>query len=241
MPAFCIYLKSEIKWSKIAQSAFLVLVLLGIGKWGISQNQAETRVIADQSQSTNQFKGVKIGNQIWMEKNLNVALFRNGDSIPYAKTAEEWEKAGKEQKPAWCYYNNDPANDSRYGKLYNWYAVNDPRGLAPAGWHIPSDKEWKQLTDFIGGDEAAGKKMKSVSGWEVNGNGTNESGFNGLPGGYRYDYGFFNYGGLFAVWWASPVEYTSFAWLYYQSYNFGNAFRYFPNRAFGFSVRCVKN
>jgi len=184
---------------------------------------------------------VKIGNQIWMTQNLKVALFRNGDSVPYAKTAEEWEKAGKEQKPAWCYYNNDPANDSKYGKLYNWYAVNDPRVLAPAGWHIPSDVEWKQLTDFIGGNEAAGKKLKSKSGWELNGNGTNESGFNGLPGGYRYDYGFFNYGGLFAVWWASPVNYTSFAWLYYQAYNFGNAFRYFPTKAFGFSVRCVKN
>ena len=184
---------------------------------------------------------VKIGNQIWMTQNLKVAHFRNGDSVPYAKTAEEWEKAGKEQKPAWCYYNNDPANDSKYGKLYNWYAVNDPRGLAPAGWHIPSDVEWKQLTDFIGGNDAAGKKLKSVSGWELNGNGTNESGFNGLPGGYRYDYGFFNYGGLFAVWWASPVNYTSFAWLYYQAYNFGNAFRYFPTKAFGFSVRCVKS
>jgi uncharacterized protein (TIGR02145 family) len=176
-----------------------------------------------------------------MTQNLKVAHFRNGDSVPYAKTAEDWEKAGKEQKPAWCYYNNDPANDSKYGKLYNWYAVNDSRGLAPAGWHIPSDVEWKQLTDFIGGNEAAGKKLKSISGWELNGNGTNESGFNGLPGGYRYDYGFFNYGGLFAVWWASPVNYTSFAWLYYQAYNFGNAFRYFPTKAFGFSVRCVKN
>ena len=105
---------------------------------------------------------VKIGNQIWMTQNLKVAHFRNGDSVPYAKTAEEWEKAGKEQKPAWCYYNNDPANDSKYGKLYNWYAVNDPRGLAPAGWHIPSDVEWKQLTDFIGGNQAAGKKLKSI-------------------------------------------------------------------------------
>lgn len=185
--------------------------------------------------------GVKIGNQIWMTQNLKVAHFRNGDSIPYVKTAEDWEKAGKEQKPAWCYYNNDPANDSKYGKLYNWYAVNDPRGLAPNGWHIPSDVEWKQLTDYIGGNQAAGKKLKSASGWELNGNGTNESGFNGLPAGYRYDYGFFNYGGLFAVWWASPVEYTSFAWLYYQAYNFGNAFRYFPTKAFGFSVRCIKN
>lgn len=218
-----------------------LLALNGLFQFSSTMDKVEYPSIKNKVYLPNEITGVKIGNQIWMTQNLKVAHFRNGDSVPYAKTAEEWEKAGKEQKPAWCYYNNDPANDSKYGKLYNWYAVNDPRGLAPAGWHIPSDVEWKQLTDFIGGNEAAGKKLKSRSGWELNGNGTNESGFNGLPGGYRYDYGFFNYGGLFAVWWASPVNYTSFAWLYYQAYNFGNAFRYFPTKAFGFSVRCIKN
>lgn len=218
-----------------------LLALNGLFQFRSTMDKSTYPSIKNKIYVPNEITGVKIGNQIWMTQNLKVAHFRNGDSVPYAKTAEEWEKAGKEQKPAWCYYNNDPANDSKYGKLYNWYAVNDPRGLAPNGWHIPSDVEWKQLTDFIGGNEAAGKKMKSISGWELNGNGTNESGFNGLPGGYRYDYGFFNYGGLFAVWWASPVNYTSFAWLYYQAYNFGNAFRYFPTKAFGFSVRCVKN
>jgi uncharacterized protein (TIGR02145 family) len=221
--------------------ALALLALNGLFQFRSTLDKAKYPSIKNKAYVPNEITEVKIGNQIWMTQNLKVAHFRNGDSVPYAKTAEEWEKAGKEQKPAWCYYNNDPANDIKYGKLYNWYAVNDPRGLAPAGWHIPSDVEWKQLTDFIGGNEAAGKKMKSVSGWEVNGNGTNESGFNGLPGGYRYDYGFFNYGGLFAVWWASPVNYTSFAWLYYQAYNFGNAFRYFPTKAFGFSVRCIKN
>lgn len=218
-----------------------LLALNGLFQFRSTLDKADYPSIKNKVYEPTEITGVKIGNQIWMTQNLKVAFFRNGDSVPYVKTAEDWEKAGKEQKPAWCYYNNDPANDSKYGKLYNWYAVNDARGLAPAGWHIPSDLEWKQLTDYIGGNEAAGKKLKSASGWELNGNGTNESGFSGLPGGYRYDYGFFNYGGLFAVWWASPVEYTSFAWLYYQAYNFGNAFRYFPNKAFGFSVRCVKN
>ena len=221
--------------------ALALLALNGLFQFRSTLDKAKYPSIKNKAYVPNEITEVKIGNQIWMTQNLKVAHFRNGDSVPYAKTAEEWEKAGKEQKPAWCYYNNDPANDSKYGKLYNWYAVNDPRGLAPNGWHIPSDVEWKQLTDFIGGNEAARKKLKSISGWELNGNGTNESGFNGLPGGYRYDYGFFNYGGLFAVWWASPVNYTSFAWLYYQAYNFGNAFRYFPTKAFGFSVRCVKN
>ena len=218
-----------------------LLALNGLFQFRSTMDKSTSPSIKNKIYVPNEITGVKIGNQIWMTQNLKVAHFRNGDSVPYAKTAEEWEKAGKEQKPAWCYYNNDPANDSKYGKLYNWFAVNDPRGLAPAGWHIPSDVEWKQLTDFLGGNEAAGKKLKSISGGELNGNGTKDSGFNGLPGGYRYDYGFFNYGGLFAVWWASPVNYTSFAWLYYQAYNFGNAFRYFPTKAFGFSVRCIKN
>ena len=132
-----------------------------------------------------QIKEVKIGQQVWMAQNLNVDKFRNGDIIPEAKTAAEWEKAGENKQAAWCYYNNDPSNGITYGKLYNWYAVNDPRGLAPKGWHIPSDKEWTDLTDYLGGKEQAGAKMKSKEGWIENGNGTNESGFNGLPGGYR--------------------------------------------------------
>jgi uncharacterized protein (TIGR02145 family) len=84
---------------------------------------------------------IKIGTQTWAKKNLNVSTFKNGEVIPEAKTIEEWVKAGDDKKPAWCYYNNDPANDSIYGKLYNWYAVNDIRGLAPKGWHIPRDAE----------------------------------------------------------------------------------------------------
>ncbi len=107
---------------------------------------------------------VTIGNQVWMTKNLDVSTFRNGDPIPQAKTAAEWKAADENKQPAWCYYDNDPANGAKYGKLYNWYAVNDSRGLAPAGYHIPSDVEWKQLTDFLGSE--AGKKMKSKSGWK---------------------------------------------------------------------------
>lgn len=217
------------------------MVMLGLLSFTTSIYKEKHPILHQENRFANQIKEVKIGNQIWMAQNLNVAIFRNGDSIPHLQKAEDWERAGKEQKPAWCYYNNDPANESRYGKLYNWYAVNDARGLAPAGWHIPSDMEWKQLTDQLGGNELAGNKLKSSQGWARHGNGTNESGFGGLPGGYRYDYGFFNYGELFAIWWASPVDYISFAWLYYQAYNFGNAFRYFPNKAFGFSVRCVKD
>ena len=127
-------------------------------------------------------KTVKINNQEWMTENLNVSAFRNGDSIPEAKTDLDWEEAGKKGKPAWCYYANDPANGIKYGKLYNWYAVNDPRGLAPAGWHVPTDAEWTELINSLGGGELAGAKMKSTTGWVDNRTATNESGFSGLPG-----------------------------------------------------------
>ena len=108
---------------------------------------------------------VKIGTQTWMSKNLDVSKFRNGEAIPLAKTNAEWAKAGENKQPAWCYYENKGENGTTYGKLYNWFAVNDPRGLAPSGYHIPTDAEWTILTDYLGGDSIAGAKMKSTSGW----------------------------------------------------------------------------
>ena len=155
---------------------------------------------------------VTIGSQVWMSKNLDVAKFRNGDPIPEAKTDEEWEKAGRNEQPAWCYYKNDPANGAKYGKLYNWYAVNDSRGLAPVGYHIPSDAEWTILTDYLGGENVAGTKMKTKSGWVKNGNGTNSSGFSGLPGGNRNNNGTFNNIGNNGNWWSSSENNTNYAW-----------------------------
>jgi len=108
---------------------------------------------------------IKIGTQTWTTKNLDVSKFRNGEAIPLAKTNAEWELAGLNQQPAWCYYENKGENGTTYGKLYNGYAVNDPRGLAPSGYHIPTDAEWTILTDYLGGDSIAGAKMKSTSGW----------------------------------------------------------------------------
>ena len=122
-------------------------------------------VLYAQTSQNGTTKSVKIGTQTWTTENLNVSTFRNGDPISEAKTNEEWDEAGKNKQPAWCYYENDPKNGAKYGKLYNWYAVNDPRGLAPAGWHVPSDAEWTILSDFLGGGMTAGKKMKSLSGW----------------------------------------------------------------------------
>ena len=188
---------------------------------------------------------VTIGAQVWMTKNLDVATFRNGDPIPQAKTDEEWEKAGENQQPAWCYYNNDPANGAKYGKLYNWYAVNDSRGLAPVGYHIPSDAEWKILTDFLGGEKVAGTKMKSTDFWadyEGNsGNGTNESGFSGLPGGSRYFNGSFTSIGMGGYWWSSTEVSTANAWGRTLGYSTGDVNRYDDDKKDGFSVRCLRD
>lgn len=223
---------------------------------------------------------ITIGTQVWMTKNLDVATFRNGDSIPQAKTNEEWVNAGINKQPAWCYYDNDPANGAKYGKLYNWYAVNDPRGLAPVGYHIPSDAEWTKLGDFLGSD--AGTKMKSKSGWNsyttggsktcpncVNwnaeyrrkvpchtcqdtrtvpapkvtnsGNGTNTSGFSGLPGGNRNDNGAFSNIGFFGSWWSSTEGNTYVAWNRNLYYNYGFVNRYYYMKGQGFSVRCLRD
>ncbi len=136
---------------------------------------------------------IKIDSQIWMQENLNVAHFRNGDIITEAKTEEEWLRAKKDEQPAWCYFDNDANWGSQCGKLYNWFAVNDSRGLAPNGWRIPSQNDFQILIDNLGGKEVAGAKMKSTSGWFKNGNGNNQSDFNLLPGGCRFFNGtFFN-------------------------------------------------
>ena len=185
-------------------------------------------------------KEVKIGQQVWMVENLNVDKFRNGDPIPEAKTNEEWEKAADYHQAAWCYYNNDPYNGTKYGKLYNWYAVNDPRGLAPEGWHIPSDQEWTDLTVYLGGEAQAGAKMKSKGGWSYGGNGTNSSGFNAFPGGERI-FGRFTDIVSLGFWWSSTEYFEAEAW--YRLLDSENGYVYTGNRfkEMGFSVRCLRD
>ena len=186
-------------------------------------------------------ESVKIGKQEWSSKNLNVSTFRNGDAIPEVKSQEAWVKAGQEGKPAWCYYDNDPKNGDKYGKLYNWYAVTDPRGLAPSGWHVPGDAEWTELTDYLGGKEVAGNKMKSKDGWKDNGNGSNESGFSALPGGNRDNNGTFDYIGNYGYWQSSTQVYTTNAWNRTLSYFNGNVLRLDYGKKDGFSVRCLRD
>lgn len=194
------------------------------------------------------FKEVVIGNQTWMEQNLNLDTFRNGDVIPQARTVKEWTEAARNKKPAWCYFNNDSTLGSKYGKLYNFFAVSDPRGLAPEGWRIPKESDWVQLVDFLGGKAIAGSKMKSTSDWEKNGNGTNESGFSALAGGSRElslikkTQGFLGMGSL-GYWWSTNYDKrTQSIWVVSLNQSNGKLFSTFESsRGDGYSVRCIRN
>jgi uncharacterized protein (TIGR02145 family) len=182
---------------------------------------------------------VRIGTQSWAIASLNVSTFRNGDSIPEARSNKDWVAAGESGKPAWCYYNNDPANGPKYGKLYNWFAVNDPRGLAPEGWTLSSDADWYQLTYSLGGEKAAGYKMKSKSGWSDGNNGSNEIGFIGLPGGYRVENGTFLNLGSIGIWWSSTESNTLTAFDHYLALS-GSLSKSSSPKQRGASVRCIR-
>jgi uncharacterized protein (TIGR02145 family) len=187
------------------------------------------------------YPSVTICSQKWMDKNLDVTTYRNGDTIAYVTNSTAWAAL---TTGAWCYYNNDPSTNATYGKLYNWYAVNDSRGLAPAGWHVPSDAEWTTLETCLGGSSVAGGAMK-VSGtttWtSPNTGATNSSGFAGLPGGFRNYDGTFDAVGDFGFWWSSSEYDTAFAWLRQLYYANGNFYRTNGSRRHGFSVRCLRD
>lgn len=235
-----IYIKN-INMNKRIQAAFLIVMIIIFAGCYSHQNLKPNEVA--------------IGKQIWLKKNLNVNKFRNGEIIPEAKIDEEWLKANKNEKPVWCYYDFDSTNDELYGKLYNWYAVNDSRILAPEGYHIPSIFEWQKLDKYLGEKESA-IKMKSNSGWKKGTKNDNESGFSGLPGGYYgigLDKNFHMKGGR-GAWWSSTkeapnlaleddepfiVKYVSLEEIYPR---FFCGLPSNPNKdASGFSIRCIKD
>lgn len=186
---------------------------------------------------------VTIGSQVWMLKNLDVTNYSNGEPIPYVPDSATWAKL---TTGAWCYYNNDPSLNNTYGKLYNWYAVNDARGLAPAGFHVPSDAEWTTLSTFLGGDSVAGGKLKErgIIHWKSsNTAGTNSSGLTCLPGGSRYYNGVFYYIGIYGFWWSSTRSTISSgtAWSRNLRTDFEGIDRSPGDKEDGYSVRCLKD
>ena len=186
----------------------------------------------------NAYPTVKICNQTWTAKNLNVSHYRNGDIIPQVTDPAIWPTI---TTGAWCWYDNDSTNyGANYGKLYNWYAVNDPRGLAPEGWHVPSDGEWTILTNCLGGSSVAGGKMKETGTnfWvSPNTGATNSSGFSALPAGLRHYPGSFEAVGTKVYFWSS-ANYI------YRGLDYdlnSVTYRNDGNYNYGFSVRCIKD
>jgi uncharacterized protein (TIGR02145 family) len=206
-------------------------------------NEDSTKVKIDSTDSLkNKVKiinQVTIGHQVWMTENLNVDTFANGDSIIEAKTEQEWINALQNKQPAWCYYNNDFNNGLKYGKLYNFFALSDIRGLAPTGWCIPTRDDWRGLFSSFGYN-GEGAKMKNTNGWEQYGNGSNVSGFSALPGGHRSWNGRFENVGYLTEWWCLDYSYIPLYWNRDEIEIPGIVESYRKLEDHGFSVRCLK-
>jgi uncharacterized protein (TIGR02145 family) len=193
----------------------------------------------------NSYKTVYIGTQQWMGENLKTAKYNDGAGIPNVTDNTQWQN---NTTGAWSYYNNDAANNAKYGKLYNWYAVspttNGDKNVCPSGWHVPTDAEWTVLTDYLGGLNVASGKIKEVgtTKWNSpNTDATNTSLFTGLPGGDRSSYGDYGSIGLDGSWWSSTEGGTDSAWFRHLSHNSGGAYRSYPNKRSGHSVRCLRD
>ena len=183
---------------------------------------------------------VTVNGRKWQHRNLSSAVFRNGDAIPLISSNEEWELYGKNGLPASCWYRNDAALAERYGRLYNWFAVNDPRGLAPEGFRIPSLADWDDLITAQGGAHIAGLRLKSDTEWNFHGGGNNVSGFGALPGGGRGALGSFLDLGDYGNWWCSDTESEKQAGFVFLSFiNNRVTARADGFKASGLSVRCL--
>jgi uncharacterized protein (TIGR02145 family) len=193
----------------------------------------------------NSYNTVQIGTQCWTQSNLKVSKYRNGDNIPTGLSNSAWQNS---TSGAYAIYNNDPQNNALYGKLYNYYAATDSRGLCPTGWHVPTDGEWTILENHLGGSDVAGGALKSTAtqptsgGWlSPNTGATNSSGFTAPPGGLRYDDGGFHLMTNAGYWWSSSVSSASNPWARFLDCDYSGLYRYGSDRTLGFSVRCCRD
>ncbi len=182
---------------------------------------------------------IKIGTQFWTVETLQTTHYRNGASIPNISDNSEWEH---NTTGAYCNYTNDTVNSNTYGHLYNWYAINNPAGLSPKGWHIPSITEWEVLINYLGGISIAGGSMKATTLWTMPNTGaSNNSGLTILPAGGRSQTGIYADISYYSAFWSSSNYNDSTA--LYQNVNFNNSeiYHYFYSKAAAFSCRCVKD
>ena len=189
----------------------------------------------------NVYQTIQIGNQEWMAENLKVSHYRNGDAIPTGHSNSEWENLST---GAYAVYNGNESNADTYGYLYNWFAVDDSRNIAPEGWHVPTDDEWQTLVDYLGGSSVAGGKLKEegTTHWNSpNTDATNVSGFTALPGGYRSSNGYYHHMGYYGYFWSSTEYSSDYAWDRILHYNGSDVTRYYYGKLDGFSVRCIRD
>ena len=189
----------------------------------------------------NNYRTVKIGKQVWLAEILKVTHYRNGDSIPVITVNENW---GELKSGAYGNYNNDTAMAKTYGRLYNWYAVSDSRGIAPERWHIPSAAEWQELADFLGGDSLAGGKLKEkgTAHWlDPNTGANNESGFRALPAGDRSGMGNFYDINDLSYYWSATEDSTGHITVRGLSFDYAGLGRFHGDKQDGLSVRLIKD
>jgi uncharacterized protein (TIGR02145 family) len=216
---------------KLTNIIFLVVILPCIG---LTILQAQTVKDID----GNVYHTIKIGNQVWLVENLKTTKYRNGDSIPKIIDNRQWTGL------ATGAYSDIPGNNLIYGKLYNWYTLIDSRNICPDGWHVPTDAEWENLIDFLGGKEIAGGKLKEKgeTHWISNNGATNLSGFTALPGGFRS-----NSDGSFYIfrergfYWSISEHGASKAGTIFFYGNKNIVSLVGDYKKAGFSVRCIKN
>lgn len=234
----------------IKKNTFVIVLLCLLFSCNNSDNGTKVNDYSadiDNSDNLDESISIKIGTQTWMKRNLDVSHYRNGDPIPQVKDPTQWDNI---KTGAWCYYNNDPTNGEIYGKLYNWYAVNDSRGLAPEGWHIPSDAEWTRLTSYLGGTNVAGDELKEVgiSHWKSPNLGvSNSSNFTALGAGNRnhnYQNGKMEFFNLKSKTWFWTIANANGSILLrelsYDKSSFSSC-QYYKTNNSGLSVRCIKD
>lgn len=186
----------------------------------------------------NRYRTVIIGDQEWMAENLRTTRYANGDGILNITDGIDWSA---KRRGAWVYYDNDASYGRKFGKLYNWYAVDDSRGLCPEGWRIPDNQDWSELSNFLGFNDGGKMKVSGTRFWRhPNRGATNASGFSGLPGGSRYGtgtfFGVYESGG----WWSATHNEIDIAWRRYLHFNSEFVIRYYGDKRNGFSVRCIR-
>ena len=185
-------------------------------------------------------ESVVIGDQRWMKHNMAVTRFRNGAPIQRLGDATAWTAAGQAGTPAYTVYDNKSAPPAKWGLLYNFAAVTDPRGICPVGWRVPNNRDWQKLETHLGGGAGAAKALKADFGWPGNYNGTNATGFAGLPAGWRTQNGIYYLANRIAYFWTADLSANGTVLSHMLFDAERPIFRIGYNPGMGQSLRCIK-